>query len=88
MGEDHKKSEEERFEEGLRQILDGAPSGGRVTAGKPPRPPASPEAKAPEAAFKPEPESKTLLFLFKMMRPVALAALLLLMAKFVLRIIS
>ncbi|MDR2592056.1 MAG: hypothetical protein LBC59_04545 [Chitinispirillales bacterium] len=87
MGEDQNKSDEERFEEGLRQILDGTPSGGMVTAGKPPKPPASPEVGARGSAYKPPPEPKAL-FWFKLMRPLAMLALLALFAKFVLRITS
>ncbi|GBU21184.1 hypothetical protein R80B4_01073 [Fibrobacteres bacterium R8-0-B4] len=85
MGEDHGKSEEERFEESLRQILDGAPSGSKGTAGRPFKPHVHPESGWREAADRPAPEPKGL-FWFKLMRPLALAALILLMAKFVMRI--
>ncbi|MDR2694405.1 MAG: hypothetical protein LBB74_09375 [Chitinispirillales bacterium] len=87
MGEDKNKSDDDRFEESLRQILDGAPSGSRGTAGRPPKPLTRPENGGRETADKAETEPKTL-FWFKLVRPLALLALLVLLAKFVLRITS
>jgi len=91
MGEDHNKSDEERFEDGLRQILDGGPSGGQKSAG---RQPGQPEEGRPEnkylerkAAGGAEAEPKAL-FWFRLMRPLAFAALLLMLVKFVQRIIN
>jgi hypothetical protein len=92
MGEDQNKSDEERFEENLRQILDGGPSyGGQMSAGRQAAPSkwARSESEAPDPAevAKAEAEPKAL-FWFKLIRPLAFAALLLLLTKFVLRIMT
>jgi len=88
MGEDQNKSDEDRFEEGLRQILSNSqPPGDRGTAGEPPNPSERLRAEGilRAAAEKAEKESKAL-FWFKLLRLLAIPALLLFLAKFVLRI--
>ena len=85
MGEDQNKSTEERFEEGLRQILDSAPSGSRGAAERPPKAPSRPEDapwKMPAGA---EAEPKAL-FWFKLLRPLAILTALALMTMLILRI--
>jgi len=88
MGENQNNSDEDRFEESLRQILDSAPSKGRLTAGELPRPKARPDGEQPRPAYMAE-EAETepkALFWFKLMRPLAVLALLALLAMFVLRV--
>jgi hypothetical protein len=90
MGEDQNKSDEDRFEDGLRQILSNSPPPG--TAGGPLRRQARPDGAAPLTAagkadteIKAEAESKAL-FLFKLLRVLAIPALLVFFAKFIMRI--
>jgi len=88
MGEDQNKSEEDRFEENLRQILDSAPSKGRVAIGEPLRPGrARPNAEPPKPARDLEAETEPkALFWFKIMRLLAMLALVACLAVFVRRI--
>jgi hypothetical protein len=85
MDEGQTKTDDAGFEESLRQILSNAPSGGRKAVGGSLRPPERPESGALEAAGKAETESKAI-FWFKLMRPLAMLALVALLAMFVLRI--
>jgi len=87
MGEDQNKSEEDRFEEGLRQILSGGPAhGGKETDADRPNPPPRPKLWTPENATEKAEAQRKALFWFKLMRPLAMVALLVLLAMFVMRI--
>ncbi len=86
MGENQNKSDEDRFEEGLRQILSGTPSSGaQGTTGVRPRPQPRAGGGAPDTAAKAEAARKAL-FWFKLMRPLAFLALVALLTMFVMRI--
>jgi len=88
MGEEQTKSEEDRFEDGLRQILSGGPSSGaRAAVGNAPvRPAARSESVAGGTPDnKAEAQTKAL-FWFKLIRPLAALALAALLAMFVMRI--
>jgi len=91
MGEDQNKSGEDRFEESLRQILDSSPSKSQGTAAETPRPHRAErqESAVWEAARKAEADEESkALFWFKLMRPLAMLALVALLAMFVFRVIE
>jgi len=88
MGEDQNNSEEDRFEESLRQILDSAPSESRVSADKPPRRRVRPEVEieAWETARRAEEAGSKTLFWFKLFRILAILAFVFFLTFFVHRI--
>ena len=87
MGEDQNKSEEERFEEGLRQILKSAPSDGQG-ADKRPRPqPRASYANLSETLGEAGKEP-AMLIVFKVLKLLAPLAAVAFMAMFVRNIIS
>jgi hypothetical protein len=87
MDEDQNKSEEERFEDGLRQILKSAPSDGRGADSHPgPRPRAS-YTNLSETLGEAGKEPK-MLIVFKVLKLLAPLAVVAFMAMFVHNIIS